>query len=47
MILHDDGEYKTEEESEEEDMPPLGDASDVEETEMGRLVTVVKRALSV
>ena len=48
MILHDDGEYETEEESEEE-MPPLEDASDFEdeEAEMGRLVAVVKRALSV
>ena len=44
MILHDDGEYETEEESEKEGMPPLEDASDVEEAEMGRLVAIVKRA---
>lgn len=42
MILHNDGEYETEEENGEEKMSPLGDASDVEEAKMGKLLTVVK-----
>ena len=38
MILHGDGEYKPEEETEQEEMPLLEDASDVEEAEMVRTV---------
>lgn len=46
LILHDDGEYETEEENEEEAMLPMEDASDVEEPKMGRLVAVVKQTLN-
>lgn len=47
MILHNDGEYETEEENGEEKMSPLGDASDVEEAKMGKLLIGVKWSLSV
>ena len=45
MILRDDGEYETEEDSEDDDMPSLEDVNDEEPTS-GRLVVVVKQALN-
>ena len=45
MILHDAGEYETEEDSEDDDMPSLEDVS-VEELASGRLVAIVKRTLN-
>lgn len=46
MILHNDGEYETEEKNKEEAMSPSKDGSDVEEVGMGKLMPVVKRALN-
>ena len=45
MVLKDDGDIESEGESDDESMPPLEDASDVEYPENGELL-VARRALS-
>lgn len=47
MIFHNNGEYETKEESEEEAMTPLEGASEVKEAKMGRLVVVIKLPLNI
>ena len=47
MVLRDNGEIVTEDETEENEIPPLEDVEDVEYIAPGELTLVARRALSV